>query len=93
MTTKLARFQGPRNSGSMAVGFSLLIVFSQLALHGLSQYCWILPASGEQVVRLVPATSICQLLVNGTPVGGGLAGLCPWVGLLGAAVRLLCGAL
>ena len=93
MAALAARFQNPRNNGSVVLGFSLLVLFSQLAARVLSQYSWIWSASGDQVARALPIASLCHVLVSWTPVGGSLAGFCPWVSLFAAAVRVLSGAL
>jgi hypothetical protein len=90
MTTMAAKLQSPRNNGSVVLGFSLLVVFSQFAERTLSQYNWILSAPGVRIVAVAP---LCHLLVNWMPAGGWPAGFCPWAGLSGAMVRLLCGAL
>jgi hypothetical protein len=90
MTTMAAKFQIPRNNGSVVLGFSLLVVLSQLAERALSQCNWILSAPG---VRTAAVTPLCHMLVNCMPVGGWAAGFCPWASLSVAVVRLLCGAL
>jgi len=87
------RFQNPRGNGSVLLGFSLLVLFSQLAARALSQYRWIRSASGDQLLGALPIASLCHMLVSWTPVGGALAGFCPWVSLFAAAVRVLSGAL
>jgi hypothetical protein len=93
MAAFAARFQNPRKSGSVLLGFSLLVLFSQLAARVLSQYSWIWSASGDQVVGGLPVASLCHVLVSWTPVGESLAGFCPWVSLFTAAVRVLSRAL
>ena len=92
MAAITARFRNPRNNGSVLLGFSLLVVFSQLAARALSQCTWIWSASGGRVVRALPVGSLCHVLVSWTPAIGPLAGFCPWVSLFAAAVRVLSGA-
>jgi hypothetical protein len=93
MTTIAVRFQNPRNNGTILVGFSLLAAFSQLAAQTLSQSSWLFDLSGEQVVRALPVTSICEMLLCWLPAGGQLLNGCPWMNIVGTALRLLCQAL
>ncbi|HTP67435.1 MAG TPA: hypothetical protein VMJ35_00885 [Dongiaceae bacterium] len=91
MAAIAVKFQNPRNDGSFLVAFSLLGLFARVSLHAVSQYGW--NWSGEQFVHFLPAASICHMAVSWTPAGEWLGGLCPWFSLIGAAVKVLCGAL
>jgi hypothetical protein len=90
MSTITARFQNPRNNGTALVGFCLLVVCSPLAVRTVSQSNQLFGVSGEQVVRALPVTSICEVLVRWLPAGWQLLAWCYRMNLVGAAVRLLC---
>jgi len=87
MSTIAARFQNPRNNRTTLVGFCLLVAFSPLVLRTL------FGVLGKQVVRALPATSICDVLVRWLPAGWQLLAWVYRMNLVGAAVRLLCRAL
>jgi len=93
MATIAVKSQNPRNNGTILAGFSVLAVFSQLAVRTLSESSCFFHDSAEQVVRALPVTSICEMLACWLPGGGQLVAWCPWMNLAESAIRLLCRAL
>jgi hypothetical protein len=92
MRTFAARLLNSRNNGTLLVAFGLLVALSQWGVRTAAQSGFFLSLSGEQLVAALPVSLLCETLAGWLPIGGQVAVFCPWMGLLGTAARLLCGA-
>ena len=90
MATLAASFQNPRNNGSMAAGFALLVVFSELLARSVLPCNLLLSALADQFVQALPVGSLFEILVCQLPAGAHLVGLCPWLRLFETAARVGC---